>query len=222
MQLHPQHGPLTRYAKLRVEHAPGIPGKFSLTLTSRETASYRFRYASRHVPWWIWGLLNRVGGKTFLAFPTHSQPAILHIWQEAHYSPCLFVIDTINIRRKHPRSTPQVGYSSDLVAEQLSCLKTGSRIPSTAREARRGPRGITFVDDCHVGLRTAILEDISPATLVRYWGSFDDISPAMKYTKEHWYKVLSQCIALSRSYWYQRTFVVKHLTIYAQHCHQHP
>ena len=33
------HGPLTRYAKLRVEHAPGMPGTFSPSPTSEETAS---------------------------------------------------------------------------------------------------------------------------------------------------------------------------------------
>ena len=58
-------GPLTRYAKLRFAHAPGMPGTFSPPLTSKETASLRSRHASRHVrharavmhvgitnPWW--------------------------------------------------------------------------------------------------------------------------------------------------------------------------
>ena len=43
------HGPLTRYVKLRVVHAPGMPGTFSPPTTSTETASKRFRHASRHV-----------------------------------------------------------------------------------------------------------------------------------------------------------------------------
>ena len=33
------HGPLTRYVKLRVAHAPGMPGTFSPPPTSKETAS---------------------------------------------------------------------------------------------------------------------------------------------------------------------------------------
>ena len=33
------YGPLTRYAKLRVAHAPGMPGTFSPLPTSKETAS---------------------------------------------------------------------------------------------------------------------------------------------------------------------------------------
>ena len=33
------HGPLTRHAELRVAHAPGMPGTFSLPPTSKETAS---------------------------------------------------------------------------------------------------------------------------------------------------------------------------------------
>ena len=43
------HGPLTRYAKLRVAHAPGMPRTFSPPPTSKETASERSRHASRHV-----------------------------------------------------------------------------------------------------------------------------------------------------------------------------
>ena len=43
------HGPLTIYAKLRVAHAPGMPGTFSPAPTSKETASKQSRHASRHV-----------------------------------------------------------------------------------------------------------------------------------------------------------------------------
>ena len=49
------HGCLTRYVKLRVVHAPGMPGTFSLPPISKETAGLRSRHASRHVrhakPW---------------------------------------------------------------------------------------------------------------------------------------------------------------------------
>ena len=38
------NGPLTRYVKLRVAHAPGMPGT-----TSKVTVSKRSRHASRHV-----------------------------------------------------------------------------------------------------------------------------------------------------------------------------
>ena len=40
---------LTRYAKLRVAHAPGMLGTFPPTPTSKETACWRSRHASRHV-----------------------------------------------------------------------------------------------------------------------------------------------------------------------------
>ena len=43
------YGPLARYAKLRVAHAPGSPGTFSLPPTLKETASLQSRHASRHV-----------------------------------------------------------------------------------------------------------------------------------------------------------------------------
>ena len=42
--------PLTRYEKLRVAHAPGMPGTFSPTPTSNYTASKRSLHTSRHVP----------------------------------------------------------------------------------------------------------------------------------------------------------------------------
>ena len=48
-QLSGLHGPLTRYSKMRVAHAPGMPGPFSPPPTSNESASYRSQHASRHV-----------------------------------------------------------------------------------------------------------------------------------------------------------------------------
>ena len=44
-----QHGSLTSYVKLRVAHAPGIPGNVFPATDSVKTASHRPRYASRHV-----------------------------------------------------------------------------------------------------------------------------------------------------------------------------
>ena len=43
------HGLLTRYVKLRVVHTPEMPGTIFPSLTSKETASYRPRHASRYV-----------------------------------------------------------------------------------------------------------------------------------------------------------------------------
>ena len=43
------HGPLTKCVKLRVVHAPGMPGTFSPPPTSKETASQGPWHASRHV-----------------------------------------------------------------------------------------------------------------------------------------------------------------------------
>ena len=44
-----QHGPLTRYVKSRVAHAPGRPGTFFPPPNSKETTRSRSRHASRHV-----------------------------------------------------------------------------------------------------------------------------------------------------------------------------
>ena len=60
------HGPLTRYVKLLVVLVPGMPGTVSPPPTSKETASWRSRHASRHV-----GVANlRWRGKR----PRHSRP----------------------------------------------------------------------------------------------------------------------------------------------------
>ena len=74
------HGPLTRYVKLWVAHAPGMPGTFSQSSTSMETASYWSQYAPRHVL----HACAHGGRKTFPAIPAHAQPTILRICQQAH------------------------------------------------------------------------------------------------------------------------------------------
>ena len=43
------YGPLTRYGKLRIAHAPVMPGTFSPPPTSKKTASWQSRHALRHV-----------------------------------------------------------------------------------------------------------------------------------------------------------------------------
>ena len=43
------HGPFTRYAKLLVVHAPGMPETFSPPPTSKKTACWWSQHASRHV-----------------------------------------------------------------------------------------------------------------------------------------------------------------------------
>ena len=73
------HGPLTRYAKLQVAHAPGMPGTFSpaadfegnrylaipACITARAWRTCRDACRDR---------LPAVTGKTFPAFPAHAHP----------------------------------------------------------------------------------------------------------------------------------------------------
>ena len=74
----PTHGPLTRYVKLRVAHAPGMSGMSGSRHASRHMRDARAvmhaGIASKRFP------LKSVVGKTFPVFLTHAQPAILHIW----------------------------------------------------------------------------------------------------------------------------------------------
>ena len=58
------HGPLTRYVKLRVAHAPGMPGTFSPPPTSRDTAWLAILAcitARTYVPWCMTGSLTYGG-----------------------------------------------------------------------------------------------------------------------------------------------------------------
>ena len=50
-------GPLARYAKLRVAHAPGMPGTFSPTLLVRDPDMHNGTCVT-HVPWCMSGLLT--------------------------------------------------------------------------------------------------------------------------------------------------------------------
>ena len=56
------NGALTRYVKLRVAHAPGMPGTFSPPLTSKGTASDPGMHHGTcvvHVPWCMSGSISR-------------------------------------------------------------------------------------------------------------------------------------------------------------------
>ena len=67
------NGPLTRYAKLRVAHVPGMLGTFSPPPTSKAIASRRSRHATRHVrtlvPWCMPESLTRGGGENVPGIP---------------------------------------------------------------------------------------------------------------------------------------------------------
>ena len=80
------HGPLTRYAKLRVAHAPGMPGTFSPPLRKSDPDMHHGTCVTHARTVMHAGVANlrfplkSVAGKTFPAFPAHAQPAILRIW----------------------------------------------------------------------------------------------------------------------------------------------
>ena len=57
------HGLLTKYVKLRVAHAPGMPGTFSPPPTSKEIAGMHHGTCVTHVPWCMSGSLNCSGGE---------------------------------------------------------------------------------------------------------------------------------------------------------------
>ena len=68
------YGPLTRYVKLRVAHAPGMPGTFSPPPISKETAivsdpSMHNGTCVTHVPWCMSGWLTRGGGEYIPGIP---------------------------------------------------------------------------------------------------------------------------------------------------------
>ena len=68
------NGHFARYIKLRVAHAPGIPGTFF----PPSRVSNPDMHHDTHMLWCMSGFpLNSVARKTFPAFPAHAQPTIL-------------------------------------------------------------------------------------------------------------------------------------------------
>ena len=101
------HGPLTRYAKLRVVHAPGMPGTFSLPPRVSDPDMHHITCVT-HVPWCMPGsvssdfLWSRWRGEIF---PAQAQPVIWRIWQEAHGLTCDWLtlqIEVTTLMKKGP------------------------------------------------------------------------------------------------------------------------
>ena len=78
-------------------HAPGMLGTFSPPPLVSDPDMHHGTCVT-HVPWCMPGsltsrfLLSRRRGKTFPAFPAHAQPAILRIWQEAHWITTVYIM----------------------------------------------------------------------------------------------------------------------------------
>ena len=98
------HGPLTRYAKLRVAHALGISGTFPKPPQVSDPYMHHVHGARAVMHAAIANCrfhLKSVAGKTFPAFPAHAQPAILRIWQETHGDNKILVPYTWRINSKY-------------------------------------------------------------------------------------------------------------------------
>ena len=75
----PHHGPLTRYVKLQVAHAPGMPGTFSPAADFKENRLIAIPACITARAWRTCrdacrDRLHAVTGKTFPAFPAHAHP----------------------------------------------------------------------------------------------------------------------------------------------------
>ena len=75
------NGPLTRYVKLQVAHAPGMPGTFPHHRLQRKLVvsepGMQHGTCVTHVPWCMSGSITRDGGENAHA---HAQTVILRIW----------------------------------------------------------------------------------------------------------------------------------------------
>ena len=83
------HGPLTRYVKFRVAHAPGMPGTFSppSRFQGKPLLSDPGMHHGKcvtHVPWCMSGSLSRGDRENVPDIPAHAQPVIIRSWQEAY------------------------------------------------------------------------------------------------------------------------------------------
>ena len=86
------HGPLARYVKMRVAHAPGRPGTFPspprVSVPDMHHGT-RMTHVSGYMPGsLIYGFLwSRWRIKLSRHIPAHAQPTLLCIWKEAHGPP---------------------------------------------------------------------------------------------------------------------------------------
>ena len=80
------HGPLTRYVKLRIVHAPGMPGTFSPPPRVNDPDMHHGTCVTcvTHVPWCMPGSLTRSGNGNVSGIPGTCPTSKLRIWQEAH------------------------------------------------------------------------------------------------------------------------------------------
>ena len=90
---------LTRYVKLQVAHAPGMPGtfppaaEFKWKLLLSDPGMHHGTCVT-HVPWCMSGSLTHGGGKNVPGIPGACASAILRIWQEAHCGDSRFSVLT--------------------------------------------------------------------------------------------------------------------------------
>ena len=95
------NGPLTRYVKLQVAHAPGMPGTFSPRCQFQrkplvsDPGMHHGTWVT-HVPWCMSGSRTRGDGENVPGIPGACAPAILRIWQEAHF----LALYALNFARK--------------------------------------------------------------------------------------------------------------------------
>ena len=83
-----EHGPLTRYVRLRVAHAPEFRERLPRQRFQRKPLvndlGMHHGTCVTHVPWCMSGSLTCGGGENVPDIPGACAPAILRIWQEAH------------------------------------------------------------------------------------------------------------------------------------------
>ena len=90
------HGPLVRYVKLRVAHAPGIPETFSLPSRISDPDMHHGTCVT-HVPWYMPGSLTNVflwslwRGKRSRHSRCIRNPHLASIWQEVHGHQILYL-----------------------------------------------------------------------------------------------------------------------------------
>ena len=90
-----RHGPLARYVKLRVAHAPGMPGTFSPAADFKENRLLAIPACITARAWRTCrdacrDRLHAVTGKTFPAFPAHAHPQF-YVSGKRHGGACICI-----------------------------------------------------------------------------------------------------------------------------------
>ena len=167
------HGPLARYVKLRVAHAPGIPGFFSHHLLQRKPLvsdpGMHHGTCVMHVPWCMSGSLTRGGGENDLLLMHCSRVSFTSSHIVDVFSPRLYPIRSLSISHE---AGPW--YDIKMSSYQYMKFHCGDETVVGSSHIHNGISYTArwyFNFESHLGFSDGIVFDVTGPTVSIMWGA---------------------------------------------------